>query len=83
MVPTRKAVLFTKAMNNRNRILLMDTLRTKQRAELKRATVAIKENVVQAVLQFLSAETLYKNLCAPIRINDRMAKLYQFTVDSS
>jgi hypothetical protein len=61
----------------------MDSLRTKQRSELKRATVAIKENMVQTVLQFLSAETLYKNLCAPIRINDRIAKVYQFTVNSS
>jgi len=57
-------------------------LRIRQRTELKRATVAIKENVVQIVLQFLSAETLYKNLCAPIRIKDSIAKAYQFTVDS-
>jgi len=46
------------------------------------ATVAIKEKVVQTVLQFLSAETLYKNLWVPKRISDKIAKVYQFTVDS-
>jgi hypothetical protein len=35
-----------------------DSLRKKNTTELKSATVAINENVVQAVLQFLSAETL-------------------------
>ena len=42
----------------------------------------MKENVVQAVLQFLSAETLYRNLCVPIRMNDRMANQYQLTLNS-
>ena len=56
------------------------SLRKKNRTELKSATVAINENVVQAVLQFLSAETLYKNLWVPIRINAMIACVYQLSI---
>jgi hypothetical protein len=43
----------------------------------------MKEKVVQAVLHLLSAETLYKNLCIPIRNRAIIAKLYQFPMNFS
>ena len=43
----------------------------------------MKEKVVQAVLHFFSAETLYKNLCVPIRNKAIIEKLYQLSMHSS
>jgi hypothetical protein len=58
MVATKKALLFKMPTTNVKVMLGADSLRKKNTTELKSATVAINENVVQAVLQFLSAETL-------------------------
>jgi hypothetical protein len=83
IVATRKAALFIRAINNRNWRFVTDSSKTRKRIELKIATVAMKEKVVQAVLHLLSAETLYKNLCVPIRNKAIIAKLYQLPMNSS
>ncbi len=44
------------------------------------ATVPINENVVQVVLQFLAAETLYKKLWVPIGIRAIIACVYQLPI---
>ena len=80
MVATKKALLFKMPTINVKAMLGTGSLRKKNRTELKSATVAINENVVQAVLQFLSAETLYKNLWVPIRINAMIACVYQLSI---
>jgi hypothetical protein len=49
-------------MKNKKVMSETDSPRTTNKVELRMATVAMKEKVVQAVLHFLSAETLYKNL---------------------
>jgi hypothetical protein len=82
-VARRKAALFINAINKRNRIFATDSPRTTKRMELNIATVAIKEKVVQAVLHLFSAETLYKNLCVPIRKRAIIEKLYQLSMHSS
>ena len=74
---TRKAVLFTRAMNKRYGIFEADSFKTMNRIELESATVAINAKVVHAVLHFLSAETLYKNRCMPIKNNAITANVYQ------
>jgi hypothetical protein len=82
-VARRKAALFIRATNTRNRIFATDSSRARNRIELKIATVDIKEKVVQAVLHLFSAETLYKNLCVPIRNNAMIEKLYQLSMHFS
>jgi hypothetical protein len=58
--------------------LLIDSPRMKKRTTLKTVTVVIKEKVVQVVGQFLSAETLYRKRCVPMKTRATRLKMYQF-----
>jgi hypothetical protein len=69
-----------RAINSRNWIFVTDCLRTRNAIELRTDTVAIKYKVVRAVLHLLAAETLYKNLCVPIKNNAMIAKVYQLAI---
>jgi hypothetical protein len=77
MVPTRKEPLFKAAVSHSILALLMDSPRRKKNATLRTVTVVINEKVVQAVGQFLSAETLYRKRCVPMKTRATMLKTYQ------
>ena len=76
-VAAKNALLLTRETNNRYGTLVTGSPRTMKRAELVTATVPIKENVVQAVLQFFSAETLYRKRWTPIKKSAKTANVYQ------
>ena len=80
MVAATKAQLFKIPIINVKAMLGRGLLPEMTRTELKSATVTINENVVQTVLQFLAAETLYKKLWVPIRINAMTASVYQLSI---